>query len=66
LRTPLLIIHSDDDDFVPSRQSRALAQARPDLVTLVSYRGADHTCEWNVAPDRWDGHVESFVRSRAR
>ena len=64
LRVPMLLIHSDDDDFVPSRQSRALAQARPDLVTLVSYRGADHTCEWNVDPDRWEGAVETFVKAR--
>lgn len=64
LRVPMLLIHSDDDDFVPSRQSRALAQARPDLVTLVSYRGAHHTCEWNVDPDRWEASVEAFVRAR--
>lgn len=66
LRTPMLLVHSDDDDFVPSRQSRALAQARPDLVTLVSYRGAEHTCEWNVDPERWEGAVEAFVRARLR
>ncbi|MGF1661378.1 MAG: alpha/beta hydrolase [Kineosporiaceae bacterium] len=66
LRTPMLVVHSDDDEFVPSRQSRALAQARPDLVTLVPYRGADHTCEWNVDPDRWEAAVEAFVRSRVR
>jgi hypothetical protein len=66
LRTPMLLVHSDDDDFVPSRRSRALAEARPDLVTLVSYRGAKHTCEWNMDPDRWEAAVEAFVRSRVR
>ncbi|MEA9986332.1 alpha/beta hydrolase family protein [Subtercola sp. RTI3] len=33
---PVLILHSDDDGFVPSTASRRLAHARPDLVTLVT------------------------------
>ncbi|MDF2554562.1 MAG: alpha/beta hydrolase [Microbacterium sp.] len=34
LRHPILILHSDDDGFVPSDASHALADARPDLVEL--------------------------------
>jgi len=61
LRTPMLIIHSDDDEFVPSGPSRALANARPDIVTLASFRGAYHTKEWNIDPERWEALVEEFV-----
>ncbi len=61
LRTPMLVIHSDDDEFVPSGPSRALAAARPDIVTHAAFRGAFHTMEWNVDPLRWDGLVEDFV-----
>jgi len=57
------VLHSDDDEFVPSGPSRRLALARPDLVTLVSSRGARHTKEWNVDPDSWDTAVARFLLS---
>jgi uncharacterized protein len=61
LQLPMLIVHSDDDDFVPSGPSRRLAAARPDLVTLVSTRGALHTQEWNVDSETWDAAVARFA-----
>jgi pimeloyl-ACP methyl ester carboxylesterase len=61
LHLPTLLIHSDDDEFVPSAPSRRLAEARPDLVTFVPSRGARHTKEWNVDPDGWDTAVARFL-----
>jgi alpha-beta hydrolase superfamily lysophospholipase len=61
LRVPLLILHSDDDEFVPAEPSRRLAAARPDVVTYVPSRGARHTKEWNVDPERWDSAVARFL-----
>jgi len=61
LRVPLLILHSDDDEFVPAEPSRRLATARPDVVTYVPSRGARHTKEWNVDPDGWDSAVARFL-----
>ncbi len=61
LDRPILIVHSDDDEFVPSGPSRRLARARPDLVTLVSSREAGHTREWNVDPQAWDAAVARFL-----
>jgi alpha-beta hydrolase superfamily lysophospholipase len=61
LELPMLIIHSDDDEFVPSRPSRRLAQARPDLVTFLSVPGARHTKEWNVDPEAWETAVARFL-----
>ena len=63
LKLPMLLIHSDDDEFVPSGPSRRLAQARPDLVTYVPVRGARHTKEWNVDPEGWDTAVARFLLS---
>jgi hypothetical protein len=63
LKLPLLIIHSDDDEFVPSAPSRRLALARPDLVTFVPVKGARHTKEWNVDPEGWDTAVARFLLS---
>jgi hypothetical protein len=61
LRLPVLLIHSDDDEFVPSGPSRRVAAARPDLVTFVAVPGARHTKEWNVDPDAWDTAVARFL-----
>lgn len=62
LRLPVLLVHSDDDEYVPSGPSRRLAQARPDLVTHVPVAGARHTREWNVDPRAWEDAVERFLR----
>ncbi len=61
LRLPILLLHSDDDEYVPSGPSRRLAQARPDLVTYVPSRGARHTKEWNVDPEGWERSVARFL-----
>ncbi len=61
LSVPILLLHSDDDQFVPSAPSRRLAAARPDLVTLVSCRGVGHTGEWNLDPQAWDTAVARFL-----
>jgi alpha-beta hydrolase superfamily lysophospholipase len=64
LRHPVLILHSDDDGFVPSDASRALSLARPDLVTLESFEVARHTKLWNYDQDRWTGAIARFLRER--
>jgi uncharacterized protein len=61
LHVPLLILHSDDDEFVPAEPSRRLARARPDVVTYVPSRGARHTKEWNVDSEGWDSAVARFL-----
>ncbi|HET9657824.1 MAG TPA: alpha/beta fold hydrolase [Kineosporiaceae bacterium] len=61
LQLPILLVHSDDDEFVPSGPSRRLAAARPDLVTYLDVPGARHTKEWNVDPDQWDTAVARFL-----
>jgi uncharacterized protein len=61
LAVPLLLLHSDDDEFVPVGPTRRLAEARPDLVTHVTFPGAGHCREWNVDPDRWEREVARFL-----
>lgn len=61
LRLPILLLHSDDDEFVPSGPSRRLAQARPDLVTYVPSAGARHTKEWNVDAEAWESAIARFL-----
>ena len=56
-----LLIHSLDDEFVPVGPSISLAAKRADLVRLETWRGARHTKEWNVDPDRWNAVVSDFL-----
>ena len=74
LSLPMLVLHSDDDGWVPSTSSRALAVARPDIVTFVPFATALHTKLWNYDEERWrrsiaewlTAHVDDTSRSRAR
>lgn len=61
LRQPTLILHSDDDGFVPSDASHLLADARPDLVELEVFEVARHTKLWNYDQDRWNGTIRRWL-----
>lgn len=65
LRHPILILHSDDDGFVPSHASHELAAARPDLVELHSFSTARHTKLWNYDQQRWTDVIEEWLRDHA-
>jgi len=62
LRHPVLILHSDDDGFVPSTASHGLAQARPDLVELQVFTTARHTKLWNYDQQRWTDAIGDWLR----
>jgi alpha-beta hydrolase superfamily lysophospholipase len=61
LDRPVLILHSDDDGFVPSTASRALAIARPDIVTFEAFDTARHTKLWNYDRDRWEVAIRDWI-----
>ena len=61
LRHPILILHSDDDGFVPSDASHDLVVARPDLVELQVFEVARHTKLWNYDQDRWSDSIRSWL-----
>lgn len=64
LRHPMLILHSDDDGFVPSDASHDLVVARPDLVQLEVFEVARHTKLWNYDQDRWTARITSWLVDR--
>jgi pimeloyl-ACP methyl ester carboxylesterase len=64
LRTPTLLIHSVDDDYVPYGPSVSLAERNPEMVTYVPFRGARHTKEWNVDREKWERVVRSWLEPR--
>lgn len=63
LSTPILLMHSDDDGYVPSTASHALAEARPDLVRFERYEVARHTKLWNYDAKRWTGDISDWLAS---
>ena len=64
LRTPTLILHSVDDEYVPYGPSAALAEKNPDMVTFEPFSKALHTKEWNVDPERWERVVTAWLRQQ--
>ena len=52
-RVPILLIHGEDDTFVPCDMSREIHAARPDLIRLETFAGADHALSYMTDPDRY-------------
>lgn len=61
LRHPILILHSDDDGFVPSDASHDLVVARPDLIEMQVFEVARHTKLWNYDQERWSQSIRDWV-----
>lgn len=59
---PLLIMHSDDDGYVPSGPSRELAAARPDIITYVAFEKARHCKMWNYNQPKWEGAITEWMK----
>jgi alpha-beta hydrolase superfamily lysophospholipase len=62
LRHPILILHSDDDGFVPSDASHDLVVARPDLVEMQVFEVARHTKLWNYDQERWSESIRMWLQ----
>ena len=58
---PILTIHGDRDSTIPLQVSVDLATARPDLVTMEVFEGAEHMASWNVDSDRYETVVTEFL-----
>ncbi|MET4780156.1 alpha/beta fold hydrolase [Glaciihabitans sp. UYNi722] len=63
LQLPILLMHSDDDGFVPSTASHALAEVRPDIVTYEAFTVAAHTKLWNYDRRRWNTAIARWLDS---
>ncbi|MFK4836786.1 alpha/beta hydrolase family protein [Microbacterium sp. ZW T2_14] len=64
LRHPILILHSDDDGFVPSDASHRLLAARPDLVEMQVFEVARHTKLWNYDQQRWSDSIGAWLTAQ--
>ncbi|MFT4234189.1 MAG: alpha/beta fold hydrolase [Microbacterium sp.] len=63
LTVPILLMHSDDDGYVPSGPSHALAEARPDIVTMETFHTARHVKLWNYDESRWNTAIREWMHA---
>ena len=62
-RVPILILHGEDDRFVPCEMSREIAKAAPDKVRLETFPGAGHALSYMVDPERYRRVTAEFLQS---
>ena len=65
-KIPILIIHGEDDRFVPCSMSRELHAANPDRVRLETFPGAGHGLSYIVDTDRYIRAVTGFEKEIMR
>jgi len=61
-RVPILIIHGEDDRFVPCEMSREIAKSNPDAVTLVTIPDAGHVLCYFVQSDYYHKVTCEFIK----
>ncbi|GAB3541298.1 alpha/beta fold hydrolase [Arthrobacter tecti] len=62
LTVSTLILHSEDDEFVPVGPSAELAERNPRFVTFERFHRARHTKEWNADPVQWHTVTQEWLR----
>ena len=59
-RVPILLIHGEDDDFVPCAMSRQIADANPARIEYHTFPGAGHGVSYLADTPRYTELVKSF------
>ena len=61
-KTPILIIHGEEDAFVPAKMSEEVKDANPDIVERHTFPGAVHGVSYFSDPDRYVAIVRDFIK----
>lgn len=61
LRIRALVMHGSADTRVPLSVSQQLQRAKPQLVRLEAFPGAEHTEAWNTDTDRYTALVREYL-----
>jgi len=62
-KVPILLIHGDDDRFVPCDMSREILGIRPDLIEFHTFPDAGHGISYLLDTERYEKLVENFIKS---
>lgn len=60
-KVPILLIHGDDDRFVPYEMSCRLHEAAPERTELCTIHGAGHALNYVTAPEAYSRAVRAFT-----
>ena len=58
---PILLIHGDDDRFVPYAMSQNIHAAAPEKITFHTIPGAGHALNYVKDPENYRGAVMAFL-----
>jgi len=61
-KTPILLIHGDDDRFVPYEMSKNIYAAAPEKIDFRTINGAGHALNYVTAPDVYREAVLEFIK----
>ena len=62
-KAPMLFIHGDSDDFVPTRMVYALYEAKPQPKQLWVTKDTDHAHSFRNHPEEYERRVRQFLES---
>ncbi|MBR2558801.1 MAG: prolyl oligopeptidase family serine peptidase [Firmicutes bacterium] len=57
---PILLIHGEDDKFVPCEMSRQIAEANPEMIEFHTFPGAGHGVSYLADTERYTKLVRDF------
>lgn len=60
-KVPIIIIHGEDDTFVPPEMSQCIQEANPTMVTRHTFPGAYHALSYMVDTPRYRALVKEFM-----
>ena len=60
---PMLFIHGDKDDFVPTWMVYPLYEAKPEPKTLWIAPGSDHAKSYQDHPEEYTEHIDNFINN---
>ena len=62
-RVPILILHGEDDRFVPCDMGRRIAAANPGITELYTFFGAGHGLSFLCDRPRYEKIIETFLNA---
>ena len=60
-QVPILLIHGEEDRFVPSYMSQRIAEANPQMVTRVTFPGAGHGISFLADEEKYKEVTGDFL-----
>lgn len=61
-KLPILLIHGDDDRFVPYPMSQNIHAANPEGIEFHTIPGAGHALDFATAPEQFQSIVKAFLQ----